>query len=206
MKKIQDFYFKKAKKENYLARSIYKLEEIDKKYNIIKNGMSVIDLGCSPGSWLEYAVKKVGKKGCVFGIDLKKVSKTFPQNTKIIQGNIFDFERVEEEIRSSNFLPEKFDVVMSDMAPNTSGQKDIDAYKSAELCVQALKVADVFLKTGGNFIVKIFMGEDFKTFLDAVKISFDKHKVYKPKSSRAESKETYIIGYGKLDNVVLPEL
>ncbi len=206
MKEVQDFYFKKAKKENHLARSIYKLEEIDKKYKLIKKGMSVIDLGCSPGSWLEYVVKTVGNKGCAFGIDLKPVSKTFPGNTKIIQGDIFDFETMKKEINSCEFLPTKFDMVISDMAPNTSGQKDIDAYKSYELCVQALTVADTFLKTGGNFIVKIFMGEDFKAFLDSVKLSFDKHKVYKPKSSRPESKETFIIGYGKHEQIVLPNV
>jgi 23S rRNA (uridine2552-2'-O)-methyltransferase len=197
MKKLHDFYFKKAKNENHAARSIYKLEEMDKKYKIIKNGMSIIDLGCAPGSWIEYAVKKVGKNGSVFGIDLNKVHQSFPSNVTLMQGDIFDFDAMKANIKQSELLPEKFDLVMSDMAPNTTGQKDVDAYKSYELCVQALKVADAFLKKRGDFIVKIFMGEDFKAFLDTVKASFSKHKVYKPKSSRKESKETYIIGFGK---------
>lgn len=201
MKKVKDFYFKKAKKENHLARSIYKLEEIDKKYNIFKKGQSVIDLGCSPGSWLEYAFRKVGKSGIVFGIDLKEVKRQFPKNVKIIEGDIYDYDNFKRVINETSILPNKFDIVMSDMAPNTSGQKDIDAYRSYELCVQGLKVCEQFLKIGGHFITKIFMGEDFKTFLDIVKISFEKHKVYKPKSSRSESVETYIIGWKRKENM-----
>ncbi len=206
MKKLHDYYFKKAKKENHLARSIYKLEEIDKKYKIIKKGMSVIDLGCSPGSWLEYTVKKVGNEGAVFGIDLKKVERSFPPFVKTVQGDIFNLEDIKKEIKKYDTLPDIFDLVISDMAPNTSGQKDVDAYKSFELCVQALKVADVFLRTGGNFITKIFMGEDFKSYLDSIKSSFNNHKVYKPKSSRKESKEIYIIGYKKKEKLDFSQL
>jgi 23S rRNA (uridine2552-2'-O)-methyltransferase len=206
MKKIKDFYFKKAKKENHLARSIYKLEEIDKKYHMFKRGQSVIDLGCSPGSWLEYALSKIGKNGVIFGIDLKEVKKQFPQNVKVIKGDIYDYENFKQTIKKTSILPDKFDIVISDIAPNTSGQKDIDAYRSFELCVQGLKVCEQFLKTGGHFITKIFMGEDFKTFLDAIKSSFEKHKVYKPKSSRSESVEVYVIGWNKKENMVIDSL
>lgn len=204
MKKLHDYYFKKAKKENHLARSIYKLEEIDKKYKLIKKAMSLIDLGSAPGSWIEYASSKIGTKGRILGIDLKEVKKSFPNNVKIIQGNIFDFKAFEKAIEENKNLTNTFDIIISDMAPNTSGQKDIDAYKSYELCVQALKIAEKYLRINGNFLIKIFMGEDFKNFLDAIKSSFEKYKVYKPKSSRNESFETYIIAWGRKKNINIP--
>lgn len=197
MKEIRDFYFKKAKKENHLARSIYKIEEIDKKYNMIKKGMSIIDLGSSPGSWIEYIHSKVGDKGKVVGIDLKELKKSFPPNVMFIKGDIYNLEEFEDSILSNKDFPRHFDMVVSDMAPKTSGTKDVDAYKSFMLCVQSLKVADFFLKKGGNFITKIFQGEDFKPFYDLVTKSFQKCKTYKPKSSRNESVETFVIGWGK---------
>jgi 23S rRNA (uridine2552-2'-O)-methyltransferase len=199
MKEFQDFYFKKAKKEKHLARSIYKLDEIDKKYKIFKKGMSVIDLGCSPGSWLEYALSVVGDKGKIFGIDLKEVKKTFPPNVKTVKGDIYNLEAFEKSLKETNML--FADIVMSDMAPNTSGMKDVDAYRSYELCIQALIVADKFLKTGGTFITKIFQGEDFKNFIDIIKKSFNNYKIYKPKSSRSESVEVYVIGWSKKDKI-----
>ncbi|HOJ50177.1 MAG TPA: RlmE family RNA methyltransferase [Spirochaetota bacterium] len=184
-----DFYFQKAKKDGYVARSVYKLEEIDKKYNIIKQGMKVLDLGASPGSWSQYCIKKVGRKGFVLGIDIKDV-KIKADNFVFIKKGI---EEAYEDIK--NYGP--FDIVLSDMAPNTSGIIDVDVYKSIELSGLAVDTALKCMKKNGVFIVKVFQGEDFDIFYrEKIKNCFEKYKSFKPKAVRQNSKEIYIICWG----------
>jgi len=189
--KWNDHYSRKAKKERFPARSVYKLEEMQKKYNLIKKGDRILDLGCSPGSWLLFAAKLTGNKGHVIGIDLKPVTINIPPNVTAHTGDIFSFETFSKSIGN------EFNVVMSDMAPSTTGIKSVDAAKSFNLCRAALEIALNVLLPGGSFACKIFQGEDFKPFSDSIKENFVTCNIFKPKSSRKASKEIYIIAKRK---------
>ena len=183
-----DHLTQRAKNENYPARSVYKLEEIQNKFQVLKKNDRVLDLGCAPGSWLLYTAKQVGNHGKVLGIDLKKIEIHLPENVIAIEDNILN-------LTNESFLDEntRFNAILSDMAPSTSGRKDVDALKSFELCNMALKVADDFLLQNGNFICKIFQGNDFNEFQKNVKSKFKECKIFKPESCRKQSKEIYII-------------
>lgn len=187
-----DHLTEKAKSQGYPARSIYKLEEIQKKFNVIQKGSQILDLGCAPGSWLLYAAKETGPGGKVLGIDLKAVEIKLPSNVTAIQDDIL-------RLGNSDVMDQAqgFDLVMSDMAPATTGRKDVDAARSAELCRMALSAALKNLKTTGNFICKIFQGNEFKAFEKQVKTSFRECRIFKPESCRKQSKEIYIIAKGK---------
>ncbi|MFO7554620.1 MAG: RlmE family RNA methyltransferase [Desulfobacterales bacterium] len=188
----QDHYSLRAKKERYPARSVYKLQEIQKKYNIIKKGAKVIDLGCAPGSWILYAAELTGNTGRVIGIDLVPVTISVPSHVKCYTGDIL---LMDDDFFGS--LGTDFNVVISDMAPSTTGSKFVDSTRSFDLCRTALYTAQKTLATGGSFVCKIFQGEDFKVFIDSVRSVFKSHKIFKPKSSRKASKEIYIIGFEK---------
>ncbi|MGM0417769.1 MAG: RlmE family RNA methyltransferase [Thermodesulfobacteriota bacterium] len=187
-----DHYTKLARKENYPARSVYKLKEIDQKFKIFKKGLNVLDLGCAPGAWLKYASEKVGPSGKVTGIDLKPVELEPLANMEIIKGDIF-----EQEVISDLISKGMFDIVMSDMAPDTTGYRHADSARSAALCEAALYLGSKVLKKGGVFITKIFQGEDFDQFAKKVLLDYEKRKIFKPDSCRKNSKEVYIIGSGK---------
>ncbi len=191
-----DHYSRLAKKEQFPARSVYKLREVQRKYNLIKKGDKILDLGCFPGSWLLYAANLAGKNGRVVGIDLKPLSKSVlskvPSNVRIYIGDVLSLD--DELIRS---VGKDFNIVMSDMAPDTTGNKNVDAARSFNLCQAALRIAKDLLVDGGSFICKIFQGEDFKEFIDSIKLSFNKHKIFKPQSSKKSSKEIYVIGFEK---------
>ena len=193
MKKYRDHFFLKAKQENYPARSIYKLREIDKRFRIFKKGMRVLDLGAAPGSWSLGAGEKVGPDGFVLGADIQSTDTHFPSNILFLQEDVFN--------RSPEFetlLKEKgpFDVVMSDMAPSTTGHRGTDQARSAALFEEALAVALHCLVKGGSFVVKVFMGPDVKPFADTLRRSFSVVKSFKPVSSRAESIESFYIALG----------
>ena len=187
-----DHYTSKAKKDNYPARSVYKLEEIQGKTKIIKKGQKILDLGCAPGSWLLYASKITGNKGKVIGIDLKPVTINLPAHARAYIGDMLfmDSELLEK-------VGKDYNLVLSDMAPNTTGNKDVDAARSYNLCEAALNIACDLLLPKGNFVCKIFQGGDFEQFLLLVKKQFSKYKIFKPQSSRKASKEIFIIGLGK---------
>ena len=188
----QDHYARQAKKERFPARSVYKLQEIQKKYNLIKKGDIVLDLGCAPGSWLTYAASQTGKAGRVIGIDQVPVTIKVPSHVTLYTANIL---LMEDDIIKS--LGSNVNVVISDMAPSTTGNKLVDNTRSFDLCRRALSIAQMTLTTGGSFVSKIFQGEDFKTFVDMVRPNFTQLKIFKPKSSRKASKEIYIIGLRK---------
>jgi 23S rRNA (uridine2552-2'-O)-methyltransferase len=185
-KSWQDHYTLRAKKERYPARSVYKLQEIQQKHSLIKKGHKILDLGCSPGSWLIYAARLTTDKGRVIGIDLKPVKIQVPSQVKIITADVFSLD-VES-------LGKDFNVVLSDMAPDTTGHKAVDAARSFNLCETALSIAQKVLLPGGHFICKIFQGHDFKQFQETVKTAFHEQKIFKPRSSRKASKEIYILG------------
>ncbi len=193
MKEYRDYYFRKAKEQSYPARSVYKLKEIDNKFKVFKRGMKVLDLGAAPGSWSLGAAEKVGKEGVVLACDIQSTETHFPPNITFMQEDVFQRSVAFEE-KLQKVGP--FDVVMSDMAPRTTGTKFTDQTRSLELCVEALEVACLYLKPGGVFIVKIFMGPDIQELLLPMRKHFAKVKSFKPNSSRQESKETFFIGTG----------
>ena len=192
MKKIKDHYFYKAKHDGYVARSAYKLEELDKKYRIIRKGNFVLDLGCSPGSWLQYASKKVGKKGRVLGVDLQPVIHSLPIHVKVLEADIFDL--TEKDLEMDGGL---VDVFLSDMAPKTTGIRATDVQHSFTLNQQVLSLAIELLRPQGTLLVKAFQGAPLEGLRSAFVESFDKVRLCKPKSSRAESVEIYLLGLGK---------
>ena len=191
--KPNDHFAKKAKKENYVARSVYKLQEIDKRYRVIHVGDQVLDLGASPGSWSQYASDKIGEKGRLLGVDLKKVFLSLP-NAVFMKGDILtlDFGPALE----LHGFTKPFDVVISDMAPDTTSSRFTDQMKSLELCEMALETAHRLLKPGGNFVCKIFDSGDAMNFRDELKKYFNTIQLLRPKSVQQSSKEFFMIGLG----------
>jgi 23S rRNA (uridine2552-2'-O)-methyltransferase len=188
----EDHYTRKAREEHYPARSVYKLKEIQHKFSILHRGDKILDLGCAPGSWLSYAASVTGKKGRVLGIDLAPVATTLPAHVSTFTGDIFGMDEQLAALVGSGF-----DVVLSDMAPATTGSKHVDATRSFALCQRALELALELLLPGGRFVCKIFQGEDFKSYADQVKKHFDRLQIFKPESSRKASKEIFVIGLGR---------
>ena len=193
MKVYRDHYFLKAKKENYPARSIYKLQELDSRFHVLRKNGHVLDLGAAPGSWSLGAAEKVGPDGVVLSCDLQPAGVEFPQNVHFMIGDIYAptpefLEALEEH--------GPFDLVMSDMAPATTGNKFTDQARSLGLACAALELALAWLKPGGNFVVKIFMGPDIAELENPMKDTFKSVRAFKPKSSRSESKETFYVGSG----------
>ena len=186
-KQKRDIYVRQSKVDGYRARSAYKLIEIDEKFKIFKGGLSVIDIGAAPGSWSQYA-SKVVKNGKIISIDLKEIEPI--SNIKQIKG---DFTEKETQQKIKIALTGKADVVMSDMAVNTTGIKNIDSIQTGELCKEAMIFSKDILLDNGFFISKIFMGGSFNEIVAEGKKFFKEVKVFKPKSSRKDSKESFII-------------
>lgn len=187
-KRPQDHWGRKAKKEGYAARSVFKLEEIDRRVRLIRQGQRVLDLGAFPGSWTSYAAQKVGPKGKVLGIDLTEFRGTLPPWATIRQGDALTVDVINEH------GPSSFDVVVSDMAPNTSGHRLTDQARSHELFMRAVAIALGVLVPGGHFVGKIFLGPDFEEARKALRVAFEEVKIIKPPASRAESIETFLVG------------
>jgi len=186
---FQDHYFRKAKKQHYLARAVYKLEEIQKRYKILRAADRVLDLGAAPGSWIQLAGGVVGQSGLIVGIDLKPIEHAFPNRVVTLQGDIFDREFIEAALR--DYLP--FDVVLSDMAPTTSGIKMADSARSALLFERAFEIARWALRPGGTFLAKIFHGSEFHQLLAQLKKQFGQTRVIRPEATRKQSREIYIL-------------
>jgi len=186
-KQRRDTYVRQSKVDGYRARSAYKLKEIDEKFRIFKGGMSVIDLGAAPGSWSQY-VAKVVKSGKIISVDLKEMENI--ENTIQIQG---DFTSINTQNQIKDYFKKKPDVVMSDMAVNTTGIKNIDSIQTGELCKEAMVFSKHVITEKGFFISKIFMGSTYNEIVALGKKIFKEVKVFKPKSSRKDSKESFII-------------
>ena len=186
-KQRRDTYVRKSKIEGYRARSAYKLIEIDEKFKIFKGGMFVVDIGAAPGSWSQYA-SKVVKNGQIISIDLKEIKEI--KNTIQIIGD-FTKDYIQNKIQS--YLSKNPDVIMSDMAVNTTGIKNIDSIQTGELCKEAMLFSKNVISKNGFFISKIFMGSTFNEIVALGKETFKEVKVFKPKSSRKDSKESFII-------------
>ena len=191
---IQDKYFHLAKQKGYRARSAFKLLEIQKKFHLLKTGQTIVDLGAAPGSFMQVIREIIGSEGRVFGVDLQEMS-SFPyENMRAVQGDIFEVEALMADLEA--FGIRKADGVTSDLAPKTSGIKDLDTGISAELTEQAFHVAESLLKPGGFFVGKIFEGSEFQRVLKIIKGSFREVRVFKPEACRDRSYETYIVGLG----------
>ena len=183
----RDIYVKKSKREGFRSRAVYKLQEINNKHKILKNGISVIDLGAAPGSWSQFVIEKY--KNCkLLSIDLKEMKPI--GNSHQIVG---DFNEVNSKEKIINYFKEKVDLVMSDMAVNTTGNKNLDSVITGELTLEALRFSKNELKPNGSFISKVFMGSTFNEIISEAKLSFKEISIFKPPSSRKESKETFII-------------
>ena len=186
-KQKRDIYVRQSKIEGYRSRAIYKLQEIQERYKVIKNGMSIIDLGAAPGSWSEYMSRKF-KNTNILSIDLKEMLPI--ENTYQIKG---DFTDNKNKTRILEYFNDKIDLVVSDMAVNTTGNKNIDSLVTGELCMEAMNFSFETLKKKGVFISKIFMGSSFNEIINLAKKNFKEFYVFKPPSSRKESKESFII-------------
>ena len=186
-KQKRDIYIRQSKIDGYRSRAVYKLIEIDEKFKIFRNGISIIDLGAAPGSWSQYASKKV-KNGKIVSIDLKDMEKI--DNIAQITG---DFTEKKNQSKIKDLLKFKADVVLSDMAANTTGIKNIDSVYISELCKEAMLFSREMLNNSGKFVSKIFMGSTFNEIVINAKIIFKEVKIFKPKSSRKNSKESFII-------------
>ena len=186
-KQRRDTYVRQSKVDGYRARSAYKLIEINEKFKIFKGGMNIIDIGAAPGSWSQYA-SKVVKNGKIVSIDLKDMEKI--KNTIQIKG---DFTEINIQNRIINVLDKAADVIMSDMAVNTTGIKNVDSIQTGELCKEAMTFSKNILYEKGFFISKIFMGGNFNEIVALGKKIFKEVKVFKPNSSRKDSKESFII-------------
>ena len=186
-KQRRDIYVRQSKVDGYRARSAYKLIEIDEKFKIFRGGMHVVDLGAAQGSWSQYA-SKVVKSGKIISVDLKEMEEI--KNTIQIKG---DFTEIDIQNLIKKYIKKKFDVVMSDMAVNTTGIKNIDSIQTGELCKEAMIFSKQVISEKGFFISKIFMGGTFNEIVALAKKIFKEVKVFKPQSSRKESKESFII-------------
>lgn len=189
MKKVRDHYFHKAKRDGFAARSVYKLEELDQRHKLLRPGQRVLDLGCAPGSWLQYVAGRVGPTGVALGVDLQALTVALPPQASTMQADVF-------ELDPAALLPEGrlFDLVLSDMAPRTSGIKSADAARSAQLVLRALELAQRALRPGGTLLVKVFQGAELPQLRAAFQAEFAKVSIAKPKATRSESVEVYLLG------------
>jgi 23S rRNA (uridine2552-2'-O)-methyltransferase len=186
----QDHFGERAKREGFPARSVYKLQEIDRRVQLLRRGQRVLDLGASPGSWTQYAAQRVGREGKVVGIDLNPPRIGLPPHVSFQALDVFKLDALAE------LGPHSFDVVMSDMAPHTSGQRHRDQFGSYELYMRALEIAGQVLAEGGAFVGKIFQGAELEQARSATRERFKNVRLIKPDASRAESYEIFLVGLG----------
>jgi 23S rRNA (uridine2552-2'-O)-methyltransferase len=191
----RDHFAKRAKKESYPARSVYKLQEIDQKAKIVRRNDTVIDLGAAPGSWTLYTADRVGPNGLVLAIDRQPLSVGVPKQVLFVEDDVMtlDIEAIEDLLTGEK----RVDVVLSDMAPHTTGHRFVDQSRSFNLFSRALEIAKRLVRPGGRFAAKIFQGEDFETARDNVRALFTTVKIVKPRSVRQESYEIYLIGLNR---------
>ncbi len=189
--KVKDHYFHKAKKENFLARSVYKLEEIDQRFKILNRKDKVMDMGYHPGSWIQYTSERVGPEGIVVGTDIKEINTQLLkiQNVRLFQKDVLNIADLSEL-----GVADQFDVVLSDMAPNTTGIKSVDQDRSLILVEMVFSLLPKFLKPGGNLVVKVFESHSAQVFLKENKKHFGEFHYLRPKSVRSVSKEFFVIG------------
>ena len=183
----RDKYVRQSKLEGYRSRAVYKLKELDEKFKIVKNNLSILDIGSAPGSWTQYLSEK-SKGSKIMSIDLKEVEKI-----KDVYHVVGDFLDNENQKIITDYFPKKIDLVVSDMAVNTTGNKNLDSIQTGELSLTAMHFAISMLRPKGIFLSKIFMGSTFNEIVENAKKNFKESKIFKPPSSRKDSKESFII-------------
>ncbi len=188
MRRHPDGFSRRARREGFHARSVYKLQEIDRRFQLIRRGQRVLDLGCSPGSWLQHALKAVGPKGEVVGVDLKAISPISAPNLRVLKADIYQI--------SAELLGGGFHVILSDMAPATSGQRFRDHVRSVELVRRAWTLSQRLLEPGGAFVAKVFEGPELEELVREIRPQARRFKRFKPKSTRSESVELFMIAQG----------
>jgi 23S rRNA (uridine2552-2'-O)-methyltransferase len=193
----REYYYKKAKEENYRSRATYKLAQANEKYGFIKRNDVVVDLGAAPGGWIQAARKMTGKNGYVLGIDLKPIE---PFTQEYVRTIIADFNETDTVDQIRSFLPREADVVISDAAPNITGVWEVDQAKQIDLATRALEIAQCVLRLQGNFFVKLFEGEMFNEFILTTRELFESVKIVKPQASRQKSSEMYLLAIGLKSN------
>lgn len=193
MEKKKDPYYKKAKQEEYRSRASYKLKQVDKKFGIVKEGNSVVDLGAAPGGWSQVALEKVGEEGIVIGVDLNRIKRFSEENYYGILG---DFTEKEVQEKIMKLLGGKAKVVLSDASPSLCGIKNIDQLRSIDLTNAIIEIVENILEEKGNLVIKVFQGPEYKNMLDSLKTKFRQVKTTKPPSSRKKSSEMYVVGLG----------
>jgi 23S rRNA (uridine2552-2'-O)-methyltransferase len=191
----RDHFHERAKREGYAARSAYKLEEIDRKLRLIAPGARVLDLGAAPGSWTQYASRAVGERGVVVAVDRAPLRIRVPQNVRAITADALS---VEPASLCAAVGGARFDIVLSDMAPRTSGDRFVDQQRSADLCGRALWLARSTLRPGGSFVAKVLEGESTRDFVAAVRAEFRTVRLVRPEATRKRSTEVFVIGMGRV--------
>jgi 23S rRNA (uridine2552-2'-O)-methyltransferase len=189
---VSDPFRDQARMEGYVSRAVYKLKALDEKYRLLKPGQRVLDLGCSPGSWLQYIFSRVGPTGVVVGVDIEEPEIPLAPPLYFIQGEVGSLD-----LAAITAISADFDVVLSDLAPKTSGVKAVDQQRSLELALKAWEWARKLLRPGGHFLVKVFEGPDTPTLTAALKAAFGQCRLVKPPGSRAASREIYLLGLNK---------
>ncbi|MCK4871809.1 MAG: RlmE family RNA methyltransferase [Phycisphaerales bacterium] len=189
-RQTQDHYFREAKRLGYVSRAAFKLLEIDEKQGILAKGSRVLDVGCAPGAWLQVAAERVGKKGRIVGIDLKRVGVSLPSNVQTVQGDVFETDVADLTGMAGGL----FDVVISDAAPDTTGDPTGDHFRSIRLCDHILTILPALLLPGGPVVMKAFEGESYPDLLARMRTMFAKVKGVKPKASRSISREMFVVG------------
>ncbi|MDH5752807.1 MAG: RlmE family RNA methyltransferase [Deltaproteobacteria bacterium] len=201
MKKVKDHYYHKAKQHGFAARSVFKLEEIDQRHRLLKPGMKVLELGCSPGSWLQYVSGKIGPSGLLVGVDINPPTVSLGSGKggadgpriRIVQGDVFELKP--DELCEGS-IP--FDVILSDMAPKTTGVKSADAARSSQLALRCLELATQVLRPGGSILVKVFQGADLPELQKRFREIFQTLSREKPQATRSESVEIFLLGKNRL--------
>jgi 23S rRNA (uridine2552-2'-O)-methyltransferase len=196
-RELHDFFFKEAKRKGYRSRAAYKLTEIDDKRNILRKGDFVLDLGAAPGSWLQVVSERIGESGKAVGVDLKAIEDGLPTNVSTMQEDV-------TLLTPDDFGGKLFDVVLSDMAPSTTGTRTIDHHGSVNLCHVALDLSATLLKSGGNLVMKVLEGEVYPDLLKRCANSFDSARGFKPKASRAISTEMFIVCLDRNEDMPKP--
>jgi 23S rRNA (uridine2552-2'-O)-methyltransferase len=186
-----DKWSQRATREGYRARSVYKLVELDVKFHLFQPGMKVLDIGAAPGSWLQYASQRVGPAGKVIGLDLTPIKGGIGENVRTFVADVFDFKQMGGIISGEGWT--NVDLIISDLAPNTTGIKDVDQWRSIELNQQVLAIAQRWLKRGGTVVMKVFRGADFDEFTQLCKSTFKRFKLLTVQASRDRSREVYIL-------------
>jgi len=194
---MHDKYFQMAKKEGYRARSVYKLKEIQETFELIEENMDICDIWCAPGSFIQYIKRIIKDTWNIVWIDLKPTDKYSQKHINTLVHDIFEFDTLRPRVEELIWEGKQFHLITSDIAPNTTGRKDIDQYASVELNIEILKFADEFLKPGGNLLLKVFKWEDFRDLTQEIQKRYEKFTEFKPYACRDRSFEEYLICFNK---------